>query len=75
MKILKNIQFLRALTSIEKVMLFLLLLMVKQELENKISMLLGYAHEAGKGVVIVYNKWDLVDKDEKTMQKKQKRNL
>ena len=23
--------------------------------------------EAGKGVVIVYNKWDLVDKDEKTM--------
>ena len=32
----------------------------------------GYAHEAGKGVVIVYNKWDLVDKDEKTMQKKQK---
>ena len=32
----------------------------------------GYAHEAGKGVIIVYNKWDLVDKDEKTMQKKMK---
>ena len=29
----------------------------------------GLAHEAGKGVIIVYNKWDLVDKDDKTMDK------
>ena len=27
----------------------------------------GLAHEALKGVILVYNKWDLVDKDEKTM--------
>lgn len=27
----------------------------------------GLAHEAKKGVIIVYNKWDVVDKDEKTM--------
>ena len=27
----------------------------------------GLAHEATKGVILVYNKWDLVDKDEKTM--------
>jgi len=29
----------------------------------------GLAHEAKKGVIIVYNKWDLVQKDEKTMDK------
>ena len=29
----------------------------------------GIAHEALKGVIIVYNKWDLVEKDEKTMDK------
>ncbi|MDO5440141.1 MAG: ribosome biogenesis GTPase Der [Erysipelotrichaceae bacterium] len=29
----------------------------------------GLAHEAKKGCIIVYNKWDLVDKDEKTMDK------
>ena len=29
----------------------------------------GLAHEAGKGVIIVYNKWDTVEKDDKTMQK------
>jgi len=27
----------------------------------------GLAHEAKKGVIIVYNKWDLVEKDDKTM--------
>ena len=27
----------------------------------------GLAHEAKKGCIIVYNKWDLVDKNEKTM--------
>ena len=29
----------------------------------------GLAHEANKGVILVYNKWDLVDKNEKTMDK------
>ena len=29
----------------------------------------GMAHEAKKGCIIVYNKWDLVDKDDKTMDK------
>lgn len=26
----------------------------------------GYAHDAGKGVVVCFNKWDLVEKDDKT---------
>ena len=29
----------------------------------------GYAHEEGKAVVIVVNKWDTVDKDSNTMKK------
>ena len=27
----------------------------------------GYAHEEGKPIIIVVNKWDLIEKDEKTM--------
>lgn len=27
----------------------------------------GYVHEAGKGAILVINKWDLVEKDEKTL--------
>lgn len=29
----------------------------------------GYAHEAGRAIVIVVNKWDAVEKDDKTMKK------
>lgn len=29
----------------------------------------GIAHDRGKGIVIVVNKWDAVEKDDKTMQK------
>ena len=32
----------------------------------------GLAHEAKKGVIIVYNKWDTVEKDENTMVKIEK---
>ena len=33
----------------------------------------GLAHEAGKGCVIVVNKWDAVEKDDKTMQEYRKK--
>ena len=34
----------------------------------------GIAHERGKGVVIAVNKWDAVEKDNKTMKKMERRN-
>ena len=35
------------------------------EQDTKIA---GYAHEQGKGIIVVVNKWDIVEKDDKTMQ-------
>jgi len=35
------------------------------EQDTKIA---GYAHEQGKGIIVVVNKWDIVEKDGKTMQ-------
>ncbi len=35
-----------------------------REQDKKIA---GYAEEAGRGIIIVVNKWDLVDKDDHTM--------
>ncbi len=32
----------------------------------------GYAHEAGKGLLLIINKWDLLEKDDKTMNKIEK---
>lgn len=74
-KVYENIEkysILRALTSIEKSNVILVVIDGETGIREQDKHVAGYAHEAGKGVVIVYNKWDLVDKDEKTMQKKQK---
>lgn len=35
------------------------------EQDSKVA---GYAHEQGKGCIVVVNKWDAVEKDDKTMQ-------
>ena len=74
-KVYENIEkysILRALTSIEKSDVILVVIDGETGIREQDKHVAGYAHEAGKGVVFVYNKWDLVDKDEKTMQKKQK---
>lgn len=74
-KVYENIEkysILRALTSIEKSDVILVVIDGETGIREQDKHVAGYAREAGKGVVIVYNKWDLVDKDEKTMQKKQK---
>lgn len=74
-KVYENIEkysILRALTSVEKSDVILVVIDGETGIREQDKHVAGYAHEAGKGVVIVYNKWDLVDKDEKTMQKKQK---
>ena len=74
-KVYENIEkysILRALKKKEKSDVILVVIDGETGIREQDKHVAGYAHEAGKGVVIVYNKWDLVDKDEKTMQKKQK---
>ena len=74
-KVYENIEkysILRALTSIEKSDVILVVIDGETGIREQDKHVAGYAHEAGKGVVIVYNKWDIVNKNEKTMQKKQK---
>lgn len=74
-KVYENIEkysILRALTAIEQSDVILMVVDGETGIRDQDKHVAGYAHEAGKGVIIVYNKWDLVDKDEKTMQKKMK---
>ena len=40
------------------------------EQDSKIA---GYAHEQGKGCIVAVNKWDAVEKDDKTMQEMRKK--
>jgi GTPase len=60
---------LRALKAIERSDVVLVVLDAEEGIIEQDKKIAGYAHEAGRGIVIVVNKWDTVEKDDKTMAK------
>ena len=74
-KIYENIEkysILRAMNAIERSNVVLFVIDGELGIREQDKHVAGLAHEAGKGVIIVYNKWDTVEKDEKTMNKIEK---
>ncbi|WP_102692526.1 ribosome biogenesis GTPase Der [Rummeliibacillus pycnus] len=63
---------LRALRAIERSDVVLVVLNGEEGIQEQDKKIAGYAHQAGKAVIIVMNKWDAVEKDEKTMNEKTK---
>lgn len=63
---------LRALRAIERSDVVLVVLNGEEGIQEQDKKIAGYAHQAGKAVIIVMNKWDVVEKDEKTMNEKTK---
>lgn len=61
---------LRAMRAIERSDVVLVVLNGEEGIQEQDKKIAGYAHEAGKAIIIVMNKWDAVVKDEKTMNKK-----
>jgi GTPase len=57
----------RALKAVDQADVVLLVLDSTQSIAEQDQRIAGYAHEAGKAMIIVMNKWDLVEKDGKTM--------
>ena len=59
---------LRALKAIERSDVVLVVINAEEGIIEQDKKIAGYAHEAGRAVIIVVNKWDVVEKDDKTMQ-------
>ncbi|MBQ1396652.1 MAG: ribosome biogenesis GTPase Der [Eubacterium sp.] len=57
----------RAIAAIERSDVCLLLIDAVEGLTEQDKKVAGEAHEAGKGIIIVVNKWDLVEKETNTM--------
>lgn len=57
----------RAIASIERCDVCLLLIDAAEGLTEQDKKIAGEAHEAGKGIIVVVNKWDLVQKETNTM--------
>ncbi|MDK2820252.1 MAG: GTPase [Clostridia bacterium] len=58
---------LRALRAIERADVVLLIIDGTEGVTEQDKKIAGYGHEKGKASIIVVNKWDIVDKDDKTI--------
>jgi len=57
----------RALQAIRRADVVVCVLDAHEEISEQDVRIIGYVHEQGKPSVIVYNKWDLVEKDQNTV--------
>jgi len=60
---------LRSLRAVDRSDLVLMVIDGEAGVTEQDKKIAGYAHDGGKGIILVVNKWDLVAKDEKTMKK------
>lgn len=62
----------RSLLAIERADVCLMLIDAKEGVTDQDAKIAGEAHEAGKGVILVVNKWDEIDKTTGTLEKYRK---
>jgi GTP-binding protein len=66
---IEKFSVMRAQLAIERADVCLIMLDAREGVTDQDTKIAGLAHEAGKASVIVVNKWDLIEKDSKTMDK------
>ncbi|PID82817.1 MAG: ribosome biogenesis GTPase Der [Clostridiales bacterium] len=63
---IEKFSVLRALEAIERSDVCVLMIDATEGVTEQDKKIAGYAHEAGRAIVIIVNKWDLIEKDNKT---------
>ncbi len=56
----------RSLRAVDRADVVLIVLSAPEGVTEQDKKIAGYAHESGKGCIIIVNKWDLIEKDDKT---------
>ncbi|MBR0307821.1 MAG: ribosome biogenesis GTPase Der [Mogibacterium sp.] len=64
---IEKFSVIRAVAAIERCDICVLMIDAAEGLTEQDKKIAGYAHEAGKGLLIVVNKWDLIEKETNTM--------
>ncbi|MFW6269789.1 MAG: ribosome biogenesis GTPase Der [Bacillota bacterium] len=59
----------RTIRAVDRADAVLMMIDATEGVTSQDKKIVGYAHDNGKAIVLAVNKWDLVDKDEKTMDK------
>jgi len=69
-RVKENVEYysnLRAIRAMERADAVLMMIDATEGVSEQDKKIVGYAHDDGKAIVIAVNKWDLVEKDNKTM--------
>lgn len=59
----------RSLSAIERADVCILMIDATEGITEQDEKIIGYAHEMRKAIMVIVNKWDLVEKDDKTLDK------
>ncbi len=69
---LEHYMVIRTVAAIERSDVVILVIDAGEGVSEQEAKIAGIAHEAGKGLIIAVNKWDLIEKDSKTVNKFEK---
>ncbi len=66
---IEHYSVLRAVTAVERCDIAIVMIDATEGLTEQDAKIAGIAHDNGKGVIVAVNKWDAIEKDDKTMYK------
>ena len=66
---MERYSIIRAVTAVERCDVALIMIDATEGVTEQDAKIAGIAHDRGKGIIIVVNKWDAIEKNDKTMQK------
>lgn len=69
---IERFSIIRTVAAVERCDIAILVIDAEEGVTDQDTKIAGIAHERGKGMIIVVNKWDLIEKDTNTMNKMKK---
>ena len=70
---IERYSIIRAVTAVERADVVLMVIDASEGISEQDAKIAGIAHDRGKGILIVVNKWDLVEKNDKTIKEQTNR--
>lgn len=64
---LEHFMIIRTVSAVERADIVVLLIDAKEGVTEQDAKIIGIAHDRGKGIIVAVNKWDAIEKDDKTI--------
>lgn len=72
MEVTENYSVIRSFRAVDRADIVLMVIDSTEGVTEQDKKIVGYAHDKGKGLILIINKWDLIPKDDKTLNKYEK---